>query len=201
MAEIKSAWELALEKTKDIVVDKEALKQKDIKTLGRKAAFAYLEGTEATDIKKQMSEASNKEYFLEGLAETFLSYLKYPRAEDGYEETLDKLRTGLKELTESKEVDYIFEQLKGLFKQFIDDHLNLKDQIKQQLGPQLSQKSRAIAAQTGMSPEAAMEADPEFRRILEQNLKSMDAQYNNYLDQIKTHIKGLLGLAEPEDNA
>jgi len=200
MGEIKSAWELALEKTKDIVVDKEALKEKELKTKGRKAAFTYLEDPQSTQLEVILSETGEKDRpaVLTGMGETFLSYLKFPRTEEGNSEVLDKIQSGLKSLSDHPDIDYLFEQIGGLFKQYIDDHTNLKERIKQQIGPQLAQKAQAIAAQTGMDPEKAMEADPEFRKILEQNLKSMDQQYGAYLEQVKGHIKGMLGLRESE---
>ena len=50
MAMIKSALELALERTKNLKVDEASLEASRIKTEGRKTAGKFLEVPEATDI-------------------------------------------------------------------------------------------------------------------------------------------------------
>jgi len=80
MALIKSALELALEKTQGLKVDKEELRRKEVFNLGRVAAAKALDdGAESLEAaRKAQEKALNKdEYhlFLEGALENLLSRL------------------------------------------------------------------------------------------------------------------------------
>ena len=81
MSKIKSALELALEKTADISIDREAIRRDARVQEGRVLAGRYLSEPQDVDLKKALSEADKKdrEGIREGLAESLLANLTLPR--------------------------------------------------------------------------------------------------------------------------
>ncbi|MBG0767971.1 MAG: hypothetical protein H0S77_10250, partial [Spirochaetaceae bacterium] len=83
MAIIKSAWELALEKTENLQADPKKIKKEQLIKRGRQLAATFLMDIDATKegTKKQYASyvGQEKDAVKEGMAITFLSNLSLPR--------------------------------------------------------------------------------------------------------------------------
>jgi hypothetical protein len=192
MALIKSALELALERTEGLTVDKDELRRKEVFNLGRVAAAKSLdEGVDffETSIKAQEKALKKDEYhlFAEGAVENLLSRILL--ASDTVAiATLTKVGELLDRITHKKAGARI-EKISAMLNQYGTELGQLRQAIAQQLGPQL--KARAQQAGTNMATYV-MERDPAYLKVLAENLEPLRAEYQAALDQLKAEVKALV---------
>lgn len=199
MAIIKSAWELALEKTESLQVDPVKIKR-DLKIKeGRQLAGNFLTDMDATKegTKQQYDAVSpqDKEAFREGMVLTMLSNLALPRNaafKEGFAKVLD---LGLLIGDGNEQLEQLLSQLEGFFSQYLENQEDLVERMKQQFAPALQQKEAQLRKQYGPNFKLRPEQDPEFMKLLDKQLSQLDEQYSNALTQAKGQIKEMLGIA------
>lgn len=191
MSLIKSAYELAMEKTQGLTVDKEALKReasfKKGRGLGMKALTEGVEYFSKEWAVLRDEKDGVKEEARRGVLEAFLSTLSlkvYPEGDLGPQYPLGALLEALN----GKKPGKALEQVQELLAQFREDAAQLKGAIIQQLGPRLKQRAEQMAAQAGVQMKYVMERDPEFLKVLNQNLDKLREQYQPHLDQFKAEL-------------
>lgn len=191
MSLIKSAYELAMEKTEGLTVDKEALKReasfKKGRGLGMKALTEGVEFFSKEWAVLREEKDGVKEEARRGVLEAFLSTLNlkvYPEGDLGPQYPLGALLEALN----GKKPGKALEQVQELLAQFREDAVQLKGAIIQQLGPRLKQRAEQMAAQAGVQMKYVMERDPEFLKVLNQNLDKLREQYQPHLDQFKADL-------------
>jgi len=198
MAIIKSAWELALEKTEKLQVDPVKIKR-DLKVKeGRQLAGTFLSDMDATKegTKKQYDAvpAEEKEAFKEGMALTMLSNLALPRNTAFKENFAKVLDLGMILGEGNEQLEQLLGQLEGFFSQYLENQEDLVERMKQQFAPALQQKEAQLRKQYGPNFTLRPEQDPEFMKLLDKQLSQLDDQYTNILTQAKAQIKDLLGI-------
>ncbi len=196
MAIIKSAWELALEKTEDLHIDPEKITRDLLIKEGRQISAAFLNDIdvtkEATE-KKYLSYAEEKRPLVkEGMVLTLLSNLTLPR-NTLFKETFSKvLELGLLVADGNEQISQLLGQLEGFFTQYLENQDDLVERLKNQFEPHLKQKEAQLRAQYGPNFTLRPEQDAEFMKLLDQQLSQLDQQYMTILDQAKEQIKELL---------
>lgn len=194
MGHIKSALELAMEKTSGYSVDKDALKRKEMTTNGRKAAAVFLEEGDGDTFKKNIKslKRGDKTAFGEGAYETIISRVNLNSISDPlYNES--RIREGLEILTGNKrQTAQVMDQFAQLFQQYEENAKQLQEMLAQQYGPQLRQKQEQIHQQTGQTVELRPEDDPEFMKILSEQMKGLNDQFAQILSQGKNQLRELL---------
>lgn len=199
MAIIKSAWELALEKTEGLTIDSEKIKADLTIKEGRQLAAAFLNDIDMTKeatIKRYNTYSGDKKLLVkEGMALTLLSNLTLPR-NALFKETFGKvLDLGLIIADSNEQITQILGQLEGFFTQYLENQDDLIDRLKAQFEPHLRQKEAQLRAQYGPNFTLRAEQDAEFMKILDQQLAKLDEQYTQILSQAKDQIKELLSLS------
>ncbi len=199
MSKIKSALELALERTADITIDKEALRKEDFIRKGKTAAGQYLSEPESISLKEQ-AEALKKEekaWFREGVMETLLANLALPHYETEMER-LPLIVEGIKSLASGRRTDipnleYMLNQIAELFRQFLQSLTELENQLAAQWEGRLRQKEELLRQQTGRSLHLTPEQDPDYLKTLSEEMARMETQYTEILTQGKNELRNLLG--------
>jgi hypothetical protein len=192
MALIKSALELALERTEGLSVDKEELRRKELFNQGRVAAAKALEegaGHLETQLAAQEKALKKDEYhlFAEGVVENLLSRIMLA-SDAAATAALGRAAELLDKATRGKALDGL-QKISGMLQQYGTEVGQLKQAITQQLGPQLRQR----AQQAGANPATyVMERDPAYLKVLAENLEPLRAEYQAGLDQVKAEIKALV---------
>ena len=192
MALIKSALELALEKTEGLSVDKDELRRKDLFNKGRVAAAKGLEeGAEtfAAGLKDSMQEMKGSDWaaFQSGIAENLVSRIHLAFETPAFKE-LEKVASLFELLTANKSRN-ILQALGALFQQYGQEVTQLRTAISQQLGPQLRQR----AQQQGANPaQYVLERDPAYLKVLAENLDPLRAEYQQKLDDAKAELRKLV---------
>ncbi len=199
MAIIKSAWELALEKTASLEVDPVKIQRDQKIKEGRQIAANFLMDIDvsAEDTKKRYDAypKEEKQIVREGMALTLLSNLALPRTSQFKESFPQLLALGSIIAEDDEQITSLLSQVEGFFTQYLTNQEDLIERMKQQFGPHLEQKQAQMRQQYGPNFVLRPEQDPEFMKLLEQNLAQLDEQYNGILDQAKDQIKELLKIA------
>ena len=198
MALIKSAWELALEKTETLEADPVKIKH-DLKVKeGRQLAAAYLMDIDVTkeETKEKLETYSGEEKkaVQEGFALTLLSNLALPRNANFKESFTKVLDLGSIIAQEDTQITDLLSQMEGFFSQYLQNQEEMIERMKQQFAPHLEQKQAQLRQQYGPNYNLRAEQDPEFMKLLDKNLSQLDDQYNNILLQAKDQLKVLLGI-------
>lgn len=198
MAIIKSAWEIAMERANAIQADPKKI-QKDLTIKeGRQIAAAYLldiDGTKEEAEKKYDSYSNEaKAHVKEGMALTLLSNLTLPKTPN-YAETIPKLiALGAMISDDDEELVELLAQMQGFFTQYVETQEDLIERLKEQFAPHLQQKEAQLRAQYGPNFVLRPEQDPEFMKVLDKQLKTLEEQYTNVLDNAKERMKEILGI-------
>jgi ElaB/YqjD/DUF883 family membrane-anchored ribosome-binding protein len=198
MALIKSAWELALEKTENLQVDPEKIKR-DLKVKeGRQLAAGFLMDIDVTKEdtleKLQAFPQEDQQPVREGFALTLLANLTLPRTEK-FQDSFAKVAELAKIVApDNAEIQELMGQMENFFSQYFKNQEDMIDRMKQQFAPQLEQKEAKLRQQYGPNFTLRPEQDPEFMKLLDKNLSQLDAQYNNILKQAKDQMKEMLGI-------
>ncbi|MBI9099570.1 MAG: hypothetical protein JEY91_13890 [Spirochaetaceae bacterium] len=189
MGKIKSALELAMEKTADMAIDRDMLKQKELIRKGQILASSILNKSEKDGAAKlQTYKGKDLIYVKKGMGETLLSNIRLPLYLNS-EDNLPIIKETFSLISKKEEIySLVFSQLKELFEKFLDDIQNLTEGLKQQYMPVLRQKQQQLMQQTGQNVQLEPEQDPEFLEILSKNRKALEDQYNNVIAQAKAEL-------------
>ncbi len=189
MALIKSALELALERTKDIAGDKQSLKAKQLKEEGMRLFTSIMEKPDF-DARKQLETfpKDDQPILREGLFTVLMNRIQLPSSELALGD-LEAVERGLTALMpKEKHLKDLRAQLEEFYSQYLADREQLYDAIVQQYAPVLRQKEQQLAAKTGQRVTLTPDQDPEFQNFAKKNIDRLDSQYNESINQLKEQI-------------
>jgi len=197
MGEIKSSWEIALERTANIKSDKSSVHVNELKKSGQRIASEYIDAVSPNkdELAKAVKKYSREEKHLveKAVLEILLSHITLPK-EEGFEDSLRILIEGLQVILGDKRIiKDVSTQLSQFFTQFLEHREQFTEQIKQQYTPQLQQKQEALKKQYGYEVDLKPEQDPEFLSLLRKNIQKLEAQYQEALNQMKDQIRNYYG--------
>lgn len=190
---IKSAYELAMERAKNIKVDKNELNKKDREHKGREAASSFLNKPKY-NFSKWVEELTSdiKKDCLTGVMWVFKKNITLPSSTADVDKLL-KIKEGVYLISSKKEdIDNIFTQLTTIFQQYIETSKEILEQCKQEYAPRLQQKAMQIAQQTGQMIQLEPEQDKDFIEFHKQNQDHVDAQFKDVLNQLTQAMDTLL---------
>jgi hypothetical protein len=194
MDEIKSAWEIAQEKIKDITVDKKAMAAQENSVVGKKIASRYLEDPERTPLADELKafDGAKKAQALRGVVEVLLANLTLPLSESSkirnerVMKVLPVLAPGAKQLP------HILSQIRQFYEQYGAERERIEEALEAQYAPRLRQKAEALAKQMGARIELKAMQDPEFVALLKKNQAMFDERYTEAVQEVKKEIERLV---------
>jgi hypothetical protein len=210
MAMIRSALEIALERSKDIKVDEAALEANELRAEGKKAAGRFLDDPVEANLAETLGKIPKEKRasVRAGAFDVLASQLQLP----SNEASLDKIETlsagfsaiaassgtgllgGVGSAVADKRVQALFQQLSGFFKQYLEDMKNVEQAIRKQWAPKIREKERQMAARMGQNVRIDPMSDPEFAAFYKQNVSAMRDQYQAALDKAKADLASMLGI-------
>jgi hypothetical protein len=210
MAMIKSALEIALERSKDIKVDEAALEANELRAEGKKAAGRFLDDPETASLAEALGKfpKEKRSAARAGAFDVLSAQLQLPTNEASLDK-LEALSAGFSAIAASsgsgllggvgsavadKRVQALFQQLAGFFKQYLDDMKNVEQAIRKQWAPKLREKERQMAARMGQNVRLDPMADPEFAAFYKQNVSAAREQYQAALDKAREDLAAMLGI-------
>ena len=193
MGEIKSALELALEKTKSLKPDKETLiKQQFIKE-GMALAGKFLDDPDLS-FKDSTRQYDKKQlaWVKQGFAEVLLTNLVLPEDEEALK-PLKRVREAFANLITNKGIlANIFAQLDQFFRNYLEEKKRLHELIDQEYKPRLKQKEAALSKKMGQQVKIDPLTDPEYATIMRNNVGQLKSRYQDALLQLKKQIETML---------
>lgn len=197
MSEIKSALELALERTADVKGDKSRLDAHDSRQTGMRLAGRFLED-QTVDVARELKQLDKQKQKAarDGFYQVITSHLALPSQESDVQR-LSLIQRGLQAVIRDRRmVEGLMEQVIQYLQQYLDTKNQLTERLRQQFEPRLRQKEQQIAEQTGRQVRLDPANDPEFAQALNQNLQRLQAQYAQVVDQAKEQLDQLLAASK-----
>ncbi|MFP4432509.1 MAG: DUF6657 family protein [Spirochaetaceae bacterium] len=192
MGEIKSALELALERTAGVQGDKKSVEEYEHKQKGKRLLSQLTENPKL-DIKKELLpyKGEQRKWVVDGFVDVALSNLVLPTTEADLER-LEPIKNGLAiALGKKAEIEYLFDQAHQLLTQYLENRQQLIEHVRNQFAQRIRQKEEELARQYGSSVRLDPAQDPEFAGVLQQNMRQLQGQYQQVLDQLREEVRRL----------
>lgn len=186
MSRIKSAWEIALERSESIDIDETSLKKKESIKKGKIICGTYLNDVQIkpSTVINKLNKVNKEEFddVRNGIIQTIYNNIKLPK-DKFFKANLDHLNLLAQSLSTNKEdVNTCFSNLEKLYNSFIDSQEQLLTKLKEQYGSALQQQN----------PNVPLENNSEFIKIVEDNFNVLNEQASTMLNTFITELKTVL---------
>ena len=198
MGRIKSALEIALERTETVKSDKASIGQFDAKQRGKKLANAYLaEGgvpsgtlpvgsSIAEEIKK--TPADQRESLKQGIFDVLVSQISLPLIKED-EKRIEAAGKGLQAVISDSRFAALYKQLTQALSQYLKEAAQYDEAIRRQYAPKLRQKEEELSRRMGREVRIDPFQDPEFAGFYNQNMNALKDNYQAAVDQVKEEAR------------
>jgi len=214
MAMIKSALELALERTKNLEVDEVAIEAHRIKMEGRRAAGKFLDDPENTNLQKAIQgiDNRNREAFRRSIFDVLIAQIQLPGSYFDAEKLIligaglaalaaaAPVKGGVAGAGAEKKIISMVQQIASFIVKYQEEVKRVEQAIRSQWAPKLKEKERQMAARMGQDIRLDPMADPEFAAFYKQNVENLKANYSDALERAKGELAALSGMEEPDSN-
>ena len=195
MGVIKTALEIALEKTENVKSDKSGIDQFKAKQHGKKLANAFLSGEEGLSVKSLVEEINNtpgeqKESLKQGIFDILISQIALPSGQED-EKRFGKIGEGLKTIINNKQFSALFEQLAQVFSQYLQETSHYEQAIRQQYSQRLRQKEEELSRRLGREVRIDPMQDPEFVAFYNQHMNALKSNYEPVIEQAKEEVRNM----------
>ncbi|MDR1307869.1 MAG: hypothetical protein LBK74_09890 [Treponema sp.] len=185
MGRIKSALEIALERTESVKSDRAGIDLYDAKQRGKKLANEFLADPELKleeAFKKAPKEqlASLKQGFFDAL----ISQINLPSApEDALR--LETAGKGLQAVINNSRFSALHKQMTQAVSQYLDQAAQYEEAIRRQYAPKLRQKEEELSRRMGREVRLDPFQDPEFIAFFNQHINALKGNYEAVLTQFR----------------
>jgi len=193
MGVIKTALEIAFEKTENVKSDKSSIDQFEAKQRGKKIANAFLSGEAEASIQKITEELKNtpsgqRDSLKQGIFSVLVSQISLPAGKDD-EKRLEAVGKGLEAVIKNSEFSAMYKQLTQLFSQYLQEASQYEKAIRQQYAPKLRQKEEELSRRMGREVRIDPLQDPEFVAFYNQHMTALRGNYEAVIEQAKEEAK------------
>jgi hypothetical protein len=189
MGRIKTALEIALERTESVKGDKDSIGQFEAKQQGKKIANEFLE-----DPSRSLEEAIKKtpkeqrESLKQGIFEVLLSQITLPLVKDD-EKRAQTVGRGLGAVISDGRFSAHYKQFTQILSRYLDEAAQYEKAILHQYEPKLRQKEEELARRYGRQVRLDPFQDPEFTAFYNQNMNALKENYQGAVDQIREEAR------------
>jgi len=197
MNKVKSALEVALERSADVKVDRKAVSREKFVLRGKTLAGRFLSNGDDDVLGREIRALSGeeREWLKEGLSANLLANINLPRSEEDLER-LDLIGRGLKRMARdagaARNLEYLMGRYGEVFQQYLENARSLESQLRARWDARLRQKEEQLRRRIGQSVRLTAEQDPEFGKVLGERLAELDSRYTEILSQGRAELRGLL---------
>ena len=193
MGRIKSALEIALERTESIKTDKASVGLFEAKQEGKRIANAFLADPSKNlenEIKKHPKDRHKS--LKQGIFDALAPQISLPSTEEDLAR-VEAVGAGLNLLIKDGRFAAMFNQLAQLLSQYLDEIAQFDQAIRQQYAPKLRQKEEELSRRMGQEVRIDPFQDPEFVMLYNQNVNALKANYRASVDQVQAEAMRLWG--------
>jgi len=190
MGVIKTALEIALERTETVKSDKSGIDQFEMKKRGKKLANAFLEGGVdlADEIKK--TKADSRESLKQGIFDVLVTQIALPTGKDD-EKRIEQVGKGLQIVINNSEFNAMYKQLVQLLGRYLQEAAQYEQAIQQQYAPKLRQKEEELSRRLGREVRIDPFQDSEFVAFYNQHMNALKGNYESIIEQAKEEARRL----------
>lgn len=197
MSKIKSALEIALERTENITIDKDRLKYNDDFESIRKFVSLYINENEDDSLPsliKKLSEFKNSKALYQAAVSTLVQNINIQTG-DIDSARLDKIKSLLDHLANGdNQIVELSGQIVAFIKRYPEHKTQLIEQMKSQFEPALREKEEKLRQTYGESFQLSFEQDKEFLNLANKNLDQLSEQYNMAIENAKDQIRSFFNI-------
>ncbi len=192
MGELKSAFEIAMERVKRLgEASQEEVKKGNFVPEGERLAARYLRGecNLIAELSKYDEEARG--YVAEGAKGILLRNIDLPR-NDLAKEINRSVMEGIKALKADKGgVENVYSKIRRLFKHYEQEGEQQRSQAYEMLKREFQRNLQQAAQQGGLSGREEVERHPQFQEQWRKTLAQLDSQYQRLLEECKQELEGI----------
>ncbi|MDR0877287.1 MAG: hypothetical protein LBN21_04485 [Treponema sp.] len=191
MGRIKSALEIALERTESVKSDKTSIDQFEAKNRGKKLANEFLEDP-SKNLEEELKKTPKDQLaaLKQGLFDVFHSQITLPSGKDDTKR-IEAAGKGLQTVINSGKFNILYKQFTQALSQYLDQSAQYEEAIKRQYGPKLRQKEEELSRRMGREVRIDPFQDPEFIAFYNQNMNALKGNYQAAVDQVKEEAQKL----------
>jgi hypothetical protein len=188
MGVIKTALEIALERTETVKSDKSSIDQFEAKQRGKKIANAFLAGETdlAEEIKK--TDSSQRESLKQGIFDVLVSQIALPSGNDD-EKRIGAVGKGLSAVINNSRFAGVYKQLTQIFSQYLQEAAQYDHALRQQYAPKLRQKEEELSRRMGREVRIDPFQDPEFAAFYNQHMNALRGNYEALVEEAKQETR------------
>ena len=195
MGVIKTALEIAFEKTENVKSDRSSIDLFEAKQQGKKIANAFLAGEDEMTIQKMTDEIKNapssqRESLNQGIFSVLVSQIALPAGKED-EKRLEAVGKGLEAIIKNSGFSAMYKQLTQLFSQYLQEMAHYDQAIRQQYAPKLRQKEEELSRRLGREVRIDPLQDPEFIAFYNQHMTALKGNYEAVIEQAKEEARRL----------
>jgi hypothetical protein len=186
MGRIKSALEIALERTESVRGDKSSVDQFEARRRGKRLANEFLEdpkGVSLGDVVKK-SPKDQQRALKQGIFDVLSAQITLPSAPED-EKRIEAVGKGLEIIINNSRFNALFRQLVQVLAQYREEAAQYEEAIKRQYAPKLRQKEEELSRRLGRQVQLDPFQDPEFVAFYNQNLNALKGNYEAAIAQVR----------------
>jgi hypothetical protein len=192
MSRIKSALEIALEKTESVEADPEVLEVNRYRKEGKVLVSKFLEDT-SFNFKESLKGYDKKTltWVKGGMLEVLNANLVLPQDQLGLTK-VKRLGEAFSALIRNRKLlDNMFSQLTGFFEEYLSEKDRVREGLEKQYEPRRRQKEEELSKKMGQPIHIDINSDPEYAEILRKSLAQLEMRYGDALTQAKDQLKSI----------
>ncbi len=197
MGEIRSAIDIALEKTADIQGSKKSVDSRAVKNAGKKAAGDFMASGDASELEKLIASESkeNRSLINEGAISILLAGIQLPAAGADLEK-LNRMGAGLEILLPNSGLVPLFAQVSQIMSQYLAERERLEKTLEQQFLPRLRAKQQEAAKRYGQAIPMELSQDGEYLGALTKNKRMLEQKYQSVIEEVRGRVREIAEIEE-----
>ncbi len=194
MGIIKTALEIALEKTEDVKSGRSNIDQYEAKQRGKKLANAFLAGEKdlTEEIKNTPSEQQGS--LKQGVFDVLISQINMPAVKED-EKRIELAGKGLQTIINNKQFNILFQQFMQILSRYLQETSQYEQAIRQQYAPKLRHKEEELTRRLGREVHIDPLQDPEFIAFYNQHINALKGNYEPVVKQVKEEARSLFDVS------
>ncbi|MDR2070257.1 MAG: hypothetical protein LBP81_02420 [Treponema sp.] len=184
MGRIKSALEIALERTESVKSDKTGIEQFETRQQGKRLANEFLAGSASLEDRIKKCPKDQQAALKQGIFDVLNAQITLPSVREDIKR-LETIGKGLQTIIGDLRFASLYKQFTQAMVQYLDDAAKYEEAIKRQYAPKLRQKEEDLARRIGRQVRLDPFQDPEFVAFYNQNMAALKSNYQSMADQIR----------------
>ena len=186
MGRIKSALEIALERTESVKEDKTGIARFEVKQQGKRVANAFLAEPSKNLLEDELKKTpkDQQESLKQGIFEVLAHQITLPESLEDMPR-IEAVGKGLRFLITDGRFTAMYKQLIQVLSQYLSEVTQYDNAVRQQYAPKLRQKEEELSRRLGREVRIDPFQDPEFIAFYNKNLSAIKANYQTAADQVR----------------